>query len=109
MSLQEVTLQAPPAVLVLWWGALALTVLVVVPLAVYLLHRAWTAARNIRRYTAEALEAGRGIAENTEAVPAVEETVAGASSLEERAGQVRDGAAVLAETLGRRLDQGRQP
>lgn len=103
MSLQQVTIEAPPAVIALWWVALALTVLVVVPAAVYLLHRAWRAARNIRRYTAEALEAGRGIEENTRAVTAVEETVAGAASVEEKAAAIRDGAAELADTLARRL------
>lgn len=103
MSLQPVTIEAPPAAIALWWATLALTVLVVVPTAVYLLHRAWRAARNIRRYTAEALEASRGIEANTRAVPAVEETVAGAASIEEEAAGIRDGAAALADTLARRL------
>src|SRR5262249_41775133 len=54
---------------------------VVVPLALYLLHRALRAARSIERYTREALEAGGGIAANTAAIAALEETVAAARSL----------------------------
>lgn len=104
MNVQDVAIRAPAAVLVLWWAALAITVLVVVPAAVYLLHRAWRAARNIRRYTADALEAGRGIRDNTRAVPALEETVAGAASVEERTAAIRDGAAELADTLAGRLE-----
>lgn len=103
MSAQEVAIEAPAAVIALWWVALGITVLLVVPVAVYLLHRAWRAARNIRRYTADALEAGRGIEVNTRAVRAVEETVAGAESVEERAAAIRDGAGELADTLARRL------
>lgn len=104
MNVQDVTIQAPAAVVVLWWVALGVTVLLVVPAALYLLHRAWRAARNIRRYTADALEAGRGIEANTRAVPALEETVAGGESLEEETAAIRDGAAELADTLAGRLE-----
>lgn len=85
---------ASTPVLALWWVALGLTVLVIVPLAVYLLHRTWKAARNIRRYAEEALEAGRGIAEHAAAVGALDETIGAAVPVVEKA-------EALEETTGR--------
>lgn len=104
MNPAEVVIEAPAAVRALWWVALGLTVLVIVPLAVYLLHRTWQAARNIRRYTAEALEAGAGIAENAVAVEALEETVERAGPLTERAAALEEAADELAGILSRRSD-----
>ena len=51
-------------------------VVAVLPLAVYLLHRLLRAALSIERYTGEALTAGLGIARNTGAVKALDDTVA---------------------------------
>jgi len=65
----------PGSVLALWWGALAVTVVVVVPLAIYLLHRTWRAAREIQRYTREALEAGQGIADHVSHLTKLDDTV----------------------------------
>ncbi len=67
----------------IWAITLAIITLVVVPLAIYLLHRALTAARGIERYTREMLEAGVGIANNTAAIPALEDTLKTAGSLVE--------------------------
>lgn len=94
---------APTAVVVLWWVALGLTVAVIVPLAVYLLHRTWSAATNIRRYTGEALEAGRGIAENAADVGALDDTVAAAGPIVEKAEALEQGAGRLAEILTSRV------
>lgn len=102
MSATNVVIDAPAVVLTLWWVALGLTTLVVVPAAVYLLHRTWKAARNIRRYTAEALEAGAGIVENVAAVGALEETVDRAGPLVEKAGALDEAADRLAGILSRR-------
>lgn len=96
------TIEAPTAVLVLWWVALGLTVLVIVPLALYLLHRTWKAAHNIRRYTGETLEAGAGIARHTSSVPALDETLAAAGPLLEHTAELRRSTGELAETLRRR-------
>ena len=71
----------PDAVFWIWGVTLGVITFVVVPLAIYLLHRALRAARSIERYTREALEAGAGIAANTAAVAALEETIAAARSL----------------------------
>ena len=67
----------------IWAITLGIITFVVVPLAVYLLHRTLQAARSIERYTREMLEAGVGIANNTAAIPALEETLKTAGSLVE--------------------------
>lgn len=102
MNATNVVIDAPAAVIALWWVALGLTVLVIVPAAVYLLHRTWKAARNIRRYSAEALEAGGGIAQNAAAVGALEETIERAGPLTEKAAALEDAADELAGILSRR-------
>ena len=65
----------PNAVYVIWWVGLVVTVVVFVPLAVYLLHRTWLAARSIQWYAAEALAAAAGIAGNTQHIPALDTTI----------------------------------
>lgn len=96
------TIQAPTAVLVLWWIALGLTVLVIVPLAVTLLARALRAARSIRRFTADTLRAAGGIAEHTAAISALDRTAAGAGPILEKTAALRDAAARLERTLRER-------
>ena len=93
------TIEAPQAVLVLWWIALGLTVLVIVPLALVLLHRLWRAARNIQRYTAEALEAAAGIAANTALLPALDDTIAGAGPILEHTEAIKGLTGAAAEIL----------
>ena len=66
----------PHAVYVIWWVGLIVTLVVFVPLSVYLLHRTWTASRSIRRYADEALTAAAGIAGNTKYIPALDSTIA---------------------------------
>ena len=66
---------------VVWWVMLLATVLVIVPLLLILLTRAVTAARNIERYTAEALTGGVGIAGNTGNVVALKDTIGVATQL----------------------------
>ena len=51
-------MEVPAVVYVIWWVTLIVAVVVVLPLAVYLLHRTLVAARQIERYAARALEAG---------------------------------------------------
>lgn len=65
----------PNAVYVIWWVGVILTLVIFVPLAVYLLHRTWRAARSIQWYAAEALTAAVGIAGNTKHVPALDTTI----------------------------------
>lgn len=71
----------PDAVYTLWAIGLAVTLVVFVPLAVYLLHRTWRAARSIQRYAAEALQAAAGIARNTPTIGALGATIEAATDM----------------------------
>ncbi len=67
--------------LTIWGVTLLIVAVVIVPLAVSLLHRALTAAHSIERYMADMLEAGKGIAGNTAAIPALDATLSTASAM----------------------------
>jgi len=73
------------AALWVWAITLAVVTVVIIPLAVHLLHRTLRAARSIERYTRESLAAGAGIASNTAAIAALDDTIRAASSLLEAA------------------------
>ena len=89
----------PEIVFWIWGITLGVITLVVVPLALYLLHRALRAARSVERYTREALEAGAGIAANTAAVADLEQTIAAAKSLLEAAALLKARAEEIAEAV----------
>ena len=78
----------PNAVYVIWWVGLIVTLVVFVPLAVYLLHRTWQSARSIQRYAAETLQAAGGIASNTARIAALDATIAVAGDMLGVAGAV---------------------
>jgi len=78
----------PHAVYVIWWVGLVVTLVVLVPLAVYLLHRTWWSARSIQRYAAETLRAAGGVARNTVNIAALDATMGGASDMLAVAGSV---------------------
>lgn len=78
----------PPLVYTIWTVGLVVTLAVFVPLSVYLLHRAWRAARSIQLYAADALTAAGGIAGNTRHIPALDTTIAVAGDMLGAAGQV---------------------
>jgi hypothetical protein len=92
----------PAAVYVIWWIGLVVTLVVFVPLAVYLLSRTWHAARSIRRYAAEALEAAGGIARNTGNVGALDTTIDVATDMLGAAGAVAQKLDTVATVLERR-------
>ncbi len=83
-------MEIPVAVYVIWWSTLIVAVVVVLPLAVYLLHRTLRAARQIERYAARALQAGVGIAGNTENISALEGTISTATDILERARSIEE-------------------
>lgn len=89
-------------VLLLWWIAVGLTALVIVPVTLFLLHATLRKAISIRRFTAESLEAGRGILENVGAVSALEDTVAAAGPLVAAGERLHEKAGRLADILARR-------
>lgn len=80
--------EIPAVVYTIWWVGLIVTLAVFVPLAVYLLHRTFLAARSIQRYAAEALTAAAGIAGNTVHLPALDATIAVASTMLPVAGSI---------------------
>jgi hypothetical protein len=94
----------PDAVYTVWWVGLIATLVVLVPLAVYSLHRTWRAARSIQRYAAEALQAAAGIERNTRNVAALDDTIAVATDVLGAAGAVErklDTVAGVLEERGR--------
>ena len=95
-------MEIPVAVYVIWWITLGVAVLVVLPLAVYLLHRVLMAARQIERYAARTLAAGKGIAGNTESIEALERTISTATGILDAAGGVRRHTGAIEEALERR-------
>ncbi len=94
----------PHAVFVLWWIALGVTLVVFVPLSVYLLHRTWVAARSINRYAAEALTAAAGIAGNTKYIPALDDTIAVGSAMVGVGGQIAAKLDTAATVLAQRAE-----
>jgi len=95
-------MEVPGAVYVIWRVMLVVAVVVVLPVVVYLLHRLWRAARSIERYTGDALAAGLGIARNTAAVAALDETVRLGGELGSAAASIRRHSAALEKTLADR-------
>src|SRR5258705_11616966 len=95
----------PDAVFTIWWAGLIITLVVFVPLAVYLLHRTWRSARSIQRYAAETLQAAGGIARNTAKIAALDTTIAVAGDMLVAAGAVErklDTVATVLEERGQR-------
>jgi len=94
----------PQAVFVIWWIGLIVTLVLFVPLSVYLLHRTWTAARSIQRYAAEALTAAAGIAANTSYIPALDSTITVAGSMLGAAGGIVTKLDTAATVLAQRTE-----
>ena len=92
----------PSAVYTIWWITLIVTLIVFVPLAVYLLHRTWLAARSIERYAAETLTAAAGIVGNTKNIVALDSTIGVAGQLLEGAGSVVQKLDTTANVLAQR-------
>ena len=94
----------PQSVYVVWWIGLGVTLLIFVPLSVYLLHRTWVAARSINRYAAEALTAAAGIAGNTKYIPALDSTIAVGSAMVGVGGQIAAKLDTAATVLAQRAE-----
>jgi len=91
-------------VLILWAILLVVTVLLL-PLIVSLLHRTWVASRNIERYFKEMLEAGLGIAGNTEHITALDDTIGVATGILDMAGKIDGNADALKGALADRASK----
>lgn len=94
----------PDSVYTIWWIGLILTLVVFVPLSVYLLHRTWVAARSIQRYAADALTAAAGIAGNTQHIPALDATISVAGSMLGAAGGIVTKLDTAATVLAQRAE-----
>ena len=94
----------PNTVYTIWWAGLILTLVVFVPLSVYLLHRTYAASRSIRRYADEALTAAAGIAGNTVHIPALDSTIAVGSAMVGVAGQISSKLDTAATVLAQRAE-----
>ncbi len=92
--------------LVIWIVLLAIIVIVIVPLAVSLLQRALRAARNIEAYLADMLTAGLGVAGNTAAIPALDDTIAVAVAMMPVAKDIEAKSGAVADFMARRAGQG---
>ena len=92
------------ALYVLWIILLVVTVLVL-PFIVALLDKILHASRNIERYFREMLEAGVGIAGNTEHIKALNSTIEVASNILNVAGDINDHSAALGGALKSRAEQ----
>ena len=91
-----------PLAYTLWWIGLIVTLVVFVPLAVYLLHRTWRAARAIQIYAREALVAAGGIAGNTQHISALDTTIQVATAILDTAGAVEKKLGTVATVLAQR-------
>lgn len=88
----------PQAVFVLWTILLVVTVLLL-PFIIHLLHKTWKASRSIERYFKEMLEAGLGVAGNTEHIKALDDTISVASGILGVAGDINQHAETIKDTL----------
>jgi len=86
----------------IWWTGLIVTLLVFVPLAVYLLHRTWRAAHSIQIYAREALTAAAGVAGNTQHIPALDATLSTAGEMLATAVEVDGKLKTIADVLAQR-------
>ena len=92
----------PPVVFTLWQVGLFVTLIVLTPLAVYVLHSTWRAARSIQIYAREALQAAGGIAGHTKDLPALNETIGVATQILAAAGSVDKKLDTIANVLAQR-------
>lgn len=99
-------MEVPTVVYVIWWLTLIVAVVVVLPLAVYLLHRTLMAARQIERYAAKALAAGVGIAGNTDNIRALEGTISTATQILETSRSIEEHTGTIEEVLASRAGRG---
>jgi hypothetical protein len=86
----------------IWAATLLVVIVAIVPLAVVLLHRTFSAAWSIRRYLREMLRAGVGIAANTAPITALKDTIRVAGSLVETAGSIKQHSGTVASVLAAR-------
>ncbi len=95
-------MDVPILVTVVWSLLLVVTVFVVVPVLVRLLHRIYLAARLLEHNTARALAAGVGIAGNTGNIEALNTTIGVATDILGTATAIEEHAGTIESALGSR-------
>ena len=96
----------PAAVYVIWWGILLIVVFIIVPLAIIRLHRLLRSALAIKRYLNEMLTAGVGIADNTNSISALNDTITVAGGMVQTAQQLNEHSGTIAQVLAERAKRG---
>lgn len=92
-----------PGLVALVWGAMLLiTVIVVVPVVIRLLHRTYLAARQLEHDTARALAGGVGIAGNTANVEALQSTIEVATDILGSSRSIEEHAATIESAMAGR-------
>jgi hypothetical protein len=87
------------------WTILLIVTVLVLPYLIYLLHTTWKAAKSIERYFTEMKIAGNGIANNTEHIKALDNTIEVASGMLEVAGNINTHAETIGNTLMSRTNK----
>lgn len=91
--------------LTIWIATLVIVVVVIVPVAVSLLSRALRNARAVERYLSDMLDAGVKIVGHTEAVPALDDTLATAGAMIPVAESIEVKTGVVAGMLAKRAEE----
>lgn len=98
-------MEVPQAVYIIWALLLAVVIVVVLPLAVFLLYRTLRMARFIERYFAEMVEPGIGIVQNTSHIKALEDTIRVATTILSVGGNINTHTETIKTTLAARASQ----
>ncbi len=91
--------------LTIWIVTLVIVVVVIVPLALSLLSRALRNARAIEGYLSDMLDAGVKIVGHTEAVPALDDTLATAAAMQPVATAIEEKTGIVAGMLAERAQE----
>lgn len=86
---------------ILWVILLVVTVLVL-PFVIHLLHRTWRAAKSIEKYFSEMKTAGVGVANNTENISGLNETIEVSTTILKVATNIDTHASTLKTALAER-------
>jgi len=92
-------------IIIILWTILLIVTVLLLPFIVSLLHRTWVASKNIERYFKEMLDAGIGIAENTEHVSALDATIGVASGMLDVAGDIDENTKTIKGAVSDRADK----
>ncbi len=95
-------MELPGLVALIWGGMLLVTMLVVVPVVVRLLHRTYLAARQLEHDTARALAGGVGIAGNTADIEALRSTIEVATDILGSSRSIQEHAATIESAMAGR-------